>query len=268
MLRDILVVLTITLCYMNKPLQVFLTIIGLGVVISSFSYAPLYKGKSVSLNDLLASPTSPSKAASTYDTPCTCPYRILAVGGTGSTHDPNDPTKPDPISKAFFDFIYQVTGDSISIPLHDNGQGESANTAANYVEQQIKAELEKKPKRKVLVIAYSLGAIVSHNVMNRLSSAEKLCVDILPIDPPTKHPSCKNLPVFIQRLIPACKQINDANNGQNPIGGDPDLIDWTGGTANPSSDHDPFSDQTTRANKKKLEELKKKIKEKINSCSD
>jgi hypothetical protein len=185
---------------------------------------------------------------------CSCPYKIMSIAGTGSDGK-------DSFSK-WIKTHFPATLNS-NYPLNNQGH-DVTKQRVESIKKGIEQELNQTPKKKILIIGYSLGGSVGATILSELGEKAK-CAELFPIDPPTRlHPSIPRNKVasfFASRFR---VDVNNILKGQKSILSNPNYINWTGGTA--GAGHDPFSDPENEENAKKLEDLTLKLKKKIDSC--
>jgi predicted alpha/beta hydrolase family esterase len=187
---------------------------------------------------------------------CKCPYRVMSVAGTGSTG-------ADPFSTWIKQMYPRGTHMSLNNVNQNGDQTDISNEQIAAIEQGIQSQLDATPKRKVLVIAYSLGGSVVTNIAQKLNNP---CLEVMVIDSPTSnHPSipksdmCKSIGGLFRNDL---RQICRAEHG---VVNNPNYVNWTGGTASGNA-HDPFTTPRDSEAQKKIDDLRKKINTKIRSC--
>ncbi len=181
---------------------------------------------------------------------CICPngtYGLrIFIGGKGSKKD-----------SEHIKWIQEISGSGEEFVIITLDQG--VNNAYKQVENLIKEKQSGCPKVKVLIVGFSLGAALATNLEKALDKGN--CIDTFTIDGPSgnsgKTDWCKmKVPsLFNAELKQICKARNSPNYRD---------VNWTNGNSG-SSDHYPWSDPEKY--KDVLDDLKKRLKNKVKSCT-
>lgn len=194
---------------------------------------------------------------------CKCPYKVVVVGGTGSTS-----THP------IFASVAKVAPGASNIAL-SNGGADNLDWAKARMQEIV--DQNRSAGKKTLVVGHSLGGVLAINQFQGQS-----CVEVLPIDPPVGmngfvcnkfnglfNQACREI-VRAKKCVPPPQKTNaksKAVTGREA----PDKTSnvcapyWcTDGTCKPMKDHDPYS----AGNQTKIDEINAKIKAKLDSCAD
>ncbi len=208
-------------------------------------------------NQVAATTLGMSYGGGMYGKPkCTCPYSIISIGGTGS--DSND---------SFSRWITKMYPKVKNMPLNNidrNGnQTDVQSDRIAEIESQIRQELNKTPQKKVLIIAYSLGGSIATNISQKINSP---CVEVFTIDPPTTNHDSIPSNQFCRRVGGWVR--NDLKHicaAEKSIKTSKDNVNWTDGEAS-GEDHDPFTTPRSDESQDKIDNLTKRLDEKIRSC--
>ena len=172
---------------------------------------------------------------------CPNPTHLIVVGGIGSPPD-------HPI----FSFIEEIAPGATQIFL----KGKSVDKATQEIRNAIQKELD--GNRSVLVVAHSLGAILSFNIKDEFKGKP---VEFMYLDPPYKQ-TWTNIPgsrFFSNIFSEVATAINKAYKaGIANDSNKPNIVNWTDGRGS-GKDHDPWSYPVSGTNAQKLEDLKKRI---------
>ncbi len=194
---------------------------------------------------------------------CKCPYKVVVVGGTGSTS-----THP------IFASVAKVAPGASNIAL-SNGAADNLDWAKAKMQEIV--DQNKAAGRKTLVVGHSLGGVLAINQFQGQS-----CVEVLPIDPPVGlngfvcnkfnglfNQACREI-VRAKKCVPPPQKTNSKDRlvGGRGVGDKASNVCtpyWcTDGTCKPMKDHDPYS----AGNQTKIDEINATIKAKIDSCAD
>jgi hypothetical protein len=158
---------------------------------------------------------------------CACPYveRIVILGKGSTTNSPEAVWFSENVRS---DIIY---------PLEDGNLQERID----QIKKRIKnSQGNSCPKKKILIIGYSLGGSVAKNFKKEFP-----CVDIVTVDPPSSAWCNLFIPQFFNKELAQICKSNNLKSNQN--------INWTNGDSGNTSEHYPWGNPA--ANLEKLQAL-------------